>query len=317
MTRRPNLFIVGAPKSGTTSMYDYLAGHPDVYMSPIKEPGYFAADLQAGFKRRMNWPQDEEAYLALFADAGDEQYLGEASTRYLASHLAPKVVKEFAPDARIVAMFRNPVDLVYALHNERVSHGAEDVTDFEQALALDDERRAGRQLPRGSNALGSVYRDNGLLGAQLARWLEHFDRERVHAIVFDDLARDTPGVFRRLLEFLEIDPAYQPAEFAVVNRSHRSRGGLVKLVMESRVTRFARQRVLPALMGETRAAQLARRVRHSRLNRRPNPRPPMSAQVRSELEQFFAPDIALLGRLIGRDLSGEWLGRPATSADAE
>lgn len=306
MPNRPNLFIVGAPKSGTTSLYDYLAGHPDVFMSPIKEPIYFAPDVQAGFKHRFRFGDDEAAYLALYDGARSEKYRGEASTRYLASPAAPRLIHEFDPGARIIVMLRNPIDFVYALHNERVSQQAEDVADFEEALALDDERREGRHLPRGSNALGSVYRDNAMFGRQMERWYAEFPREQVHVIVFDDFARDTPGEFRKVLEFLAIDPTYRPAAFAIVNPSHRSRGGLARRLMSSRLAHWTRHRLLPAVVGEDRAARLARRVRHSRLNRRPNPRPPIRDELRAGLEREFETEVANLGRLLGRDLRAEW-----------
>lgn len=306
MSRRPNLFIVGAPKSGTTSLYDYLSGHPDVFMSPIKEPIYFAPDMKAGFKHRFRYGEDEAAYLALYDSARDERYAGEASTRYLASHEAPRLIHEFDPAARIIVMLRNPVDFVYALHNERVSQQAEDVVDFEEALGLDDERREGRRLPYGSNILGSVYRDNAMFGNQLGRWLATFPREQIHVIIFDDFARDTPGEFRRVLQFLGIDDSYRPAEFAVINRSHRSRSGLARMLMNSRVAKWTRHNLLPTVVGEDRAMRLARKARHSRFNRRPNPRPPIPPSLRTALQRDFENDVEMLGRQLSRNLRSEW-----------
>lgn len=310
MSRRPNLFIIGAPKSGTTSLYDYLDGHPDVFMSAIKEPIYFAPDMQAGFKHRFTFGDDETEYLALYDNARDERYAGEASTRYLASHSAPKLIHDFDPEARIVAMLRNPVEMIYALHNERVSQLSEDVVDFTEALKLDDERRAGRHLPRGSNPMGSAYRDNAKFGEQIERWFAQFKRENVHIIIFDDFAKDTPGAFRKLLEFLAIDPDYRPAEFAIVNKSHRSRGGAARALMTSGASHWTRHTLLPRVVGEDRSARMARSLRQSRLNRRPNPRPPLPPELLQTLQQEFTPDVELLSRLIGRDMIAAWF--PAT-----
>ena len=310
MTRRPNLFIVGAPKSGTTSLYDYLDGHPDVYMSPVKEPIYFGPDMQAGFKHRFTFGTDETEYLELYAEARDETFVGEASTRYLASAMAATLIHEFEPSSRIVAILRNPVDMIYALHNERVSHGAEDVLDFEEALALDDERRQGRKLPFGSNALGAVYRDNARFGEQVQRWLDAFGPEQVRVIVFEDFAADTPGQFRKLLQWLGIDAEYRPAEFTVSNASHRSRGGVIRALFGSSAARWTRRSLLPRVAGENNAARMARRVRHSKLNRRPNPRPPLPPALRRQLEDEFESDVALLSRLLGRDLGEQWFDKP-------
>ncbi len=308
MTRRPNFFIIGAPKSGTTSLYDYLNGHPDVYMSPVKEPFYFSPDVRGGLRRRFNHGEDDDKYLALYEDARDEKRVGEASTRYLMSDVAPRLIREFAPDSLAIAMLRNPVDFVYALHNERFSQGAEDVADFATAMALDEERRAGRSLPPGSNPAGAVYRDNALFGSQLEHWFAEFDPTRIHVIVFDDFARDTPKEFRKVLEFLEIDPSYVPEEFGVSNPSHRLRGGVVRSTLKSRPAQFMAHRALPKLIGQNRTSRIAQRVRQSRINKKPNPRPPMPPELRRQLAQEFAPDVALLSRLIGRDLSAEWLG---------
>ena len=122
--RKPNFFIVGAPKTGTTSFYAYLDGHPDVFMSPVKEPNFFSPDVM-GTHRQSRWkyPEETDGYLTLYENARDEKRVGEASTSYLVSHAAPQAVHDFAPDALIIAMVRHPVDLMYSLHNERVLTG--------------------------------------------------------------------------------------------------------------------------------------------------------------------------------------------------
>src|SRR3954453_4619773 len=102
--RRPDFFIVGAPKSGTTSLYDWLDGHSQVYMSPVKEPFYFCGDVQGGLRRLYSYPADEVRYLELFADARTDQMSGEASTRYLVSYEAAGLVAAFQPMARAIAM---------------------------------------------------------------------------------------------------------------------------------------------------------------------------------------------------------------------
>ena len=129
MTRKPDLFIVGAPKSGTTSVYEYLAGHPDLFMCPVKEPIYFCPDIGDPQRRTPIYP-NEPGYLALFDAATDQRRVGEASTRYLFSHEAPGLVSEFHAQPFVVAMLRNPVEMIHALHNERVSQGHEQIDDF-------------------------------------------------------------------------------------------------------------------------------------------------------------------------------------------
>ena len=324
MSRKPNMFIVGAPKCGTTSLYAYLDGHPEIFMSPVKEPNFFSPDVQGTFRGSpFKHPEETDQYLTLFDGARDERIVGEASTSYMVSRVAPALVHDLAPDARIIAMLRHPVDLMYSLHNERTANGAEPLADFAQALGADEDRRAGRRLPPGFNALGAVYRDTALLGEQLQRWQAAYGADRVHTIVFSDFAADTAGEFKRVLEFLGVDPSYRPASFEAVNRSWRRREGIVRLLVRSRPMQWVRHRLVPRLIGEQTTFKLTRRFTRSRLYRRTHTRPDLPAQLRHELEAWFASDVALLGKLIGRDLSREWLdqqqarpARPTTSSVA-
>lgn len=309
--RRPNLFIIGAPKSGTTSLYEYLRGHPDVFMSPMKEPFYFSPDVTSGPRRReLRHGRDEGAYLELFADAKSERWVGEASTSYMVSEVAAGLVKDFEPDPRLVAMVRNPVEVVHALHGERVSHGIEQMADLAQALDADTDRRAGRRLPDGASPLGATYVDSGRYGEQLERWFAAFGRDRVHVIVFDDFAANTVASFEGVLRFLDVDPTYRPASFEVHNPSHRMRGGLVGALRRSVVGRTLR-RLAGRVMGERRATRLAREVRHSRVTRSASEREPLSPEVRDRLEREFETDVARLSELLGRDLGELWFGRPS------
>jgi hypothetical protein len=306
--RKPDLFIIGAPKSGTTSLYGYLDGHPDVYMSPVKEPLYFAPDVRSGQRSGLEYPDDEPGYLALFADARAEKRLGEATTRYLVSRQAPGLIHKFQPDAYAIAMLRNPVEMLYALHNERVSQGHEPLTDFEQALAADADRTLRRRLPAGANELGAVYRESARYADGLERWFEALGRERVHVVVFDDFARDTAGEFRRVLEFLGVDPDYQPATFDTRNSSHRQRLW-VRRIVDSRMGNWLTHDALGRVLGTNSRARLALRFRQSRLNRRAAPRSPLAPAVRDRLATELRPEVERLSTLLGRDLVGPWLDR--------
>ncbi len=139
--RKPDFFIVGAPKCGTTTLYAYLSGHPEVFMPAVKEPNYFLeGPAQLGL--------DEPSYLALFRDAGSADRAGEATPMYLYCESSPAKIKAFNPDAQIIIMLRNPVDFMFSLHNHQLQamHG-EDLPRFEEALAAEPERRQGRALP--------------------------------------------------------------------------------------------------------------------------------------------------------------------------
>ncbi len=307
MTRKPDLFIVGAPKSGTTSLYAYLAVHPDIYMSPVKEPLYFCPDVRSGRSGHpYAYPEEENAYLALFSEAGIAKRLGEATTRYLVSHDAARLVHEFQPDAYAVALLRNPIDMVQALHNERVSQGHETITDFAAAMAADDERARGVGLPWQTNQLGGVYRESATYAQPLQRWIDALGAERVHTIVFDDFARDTRNEFKRVLAFLGVAADFQPPAFAARNASHRQRPA-VRRIVDSRPGTWLTHDVAGAVLGKNARARLALRFRQSRINRRPYERQPIPESMRSSLAAQFRPDVERLSKMLDRDLVGLWL----------
>ena len=206
--RKPDFFIVGAPKCGTTTMYDYLKGHPQVFMSEPKEPDYFGADC-------FQLTPDEASYLALFAGAGPDLMAGEASALYLYSEQAAERIKAFRPDARIVIMLRQPADFLYSLHGQlSYDMHCEDLRDFRAALDAEPDRRRGRRL---SSDLAweprlLFYRECATFSTQVRRYLDAFGRDRVHFILFDDFTRDPQAEFSRLCRFLEIrdDVSIQP-----------------------------------------------------------------------------------------------------------
>jgi hypothetical protein len=305
MTRRPDLFIVGAPKCGTTSLYEYLRGHPQVFMSPDKEPRYFAPDMLTGLPDfELRYPQDEERYLRLFAGASDEKRLGEASPHYLYSTQAPRLIHDFQPDARIVISLRNPASMLYSMHGGRVAKGLEDIVDFEAALAAERDRRAGRRIPKGSSPLLVTYRERAYFSEHLPRWFDEFGRARVHVMIFEDFLRDPAGQFRDLLEFLDVDTSYEPASFRAHNEGHQPRSRRLRAVLDSASLRTATRRLLPDRLSDGLRRRVARPLRS--LNRAPTRRPGLEPGVRRRLEEEFEGEVSALGELLERDLRALW-----------
>jgi hypothetical protein len=287
--RRPDLFIIGAAKCGTTTLYEWLKGHPQVFMSPAKEPRYFAPDLDSGSGNDLVHGRDRDRYLALFAGATTEKRLGEASVRYIYSKAAPRLIHEFQPRPYIVAMLRNPIDMMHSMHAQRLYEGVERQTDFEQALAAD-----------------GTYTERARFAAQLRPWFETFGRERVHVIIFEDMVRDPAAVFRQLLDFLEVDPEWQPKAFAAYNTSHAPRSQLLRRLTKSRLPQWLVWQVLPRIIGDRGTRRLVRAFRHSPIDRRPAPRAPLSPALRQRLEVEFADDVAAVSELLDRDLAALW-----------
>lgn len=316
MIPRPDLFIIGAPKSGTSSLYEYLAGHPEVFMSAVKEPGYFSPDVPSP-RRRFTYGEDEAKYLALFEDASNAKRIGEASTYYLFSRRAPALVGDFSPDARLIAIVRNPVDMAYAMHSQRLEHGNETITDFGAALAADELPDRGGATRAATINRGGSYLERARYADQLTRWLEVFPRQQLLVLIFDDFVADTPASFRQVLQFLDVDPSWRPEEYDPRNTSHRIKRGVVPSLLRSAPVRWVRHRALPAIIGRDASARLGRQVKHSGLVRDEKRREPIAPDLRLRMEEQLTEDVSRLGDMLGRNLVAEWFAaQPASPSGA-
>ena len=234
MKQLPGLFVVGAPKCGTTSLYEYLRAHPEIFMPKIKEPNFFADDLGI-----LSYPEidSQDAYLALFVGSEGAAVRGDASQFHLYSRSAAENIKRFNPEAKIVIMLREPVSMMHSLHAQYLSTGDEDVADFTTALGLEAERLAGRRVPRRTLFPRCMaYLDVATLAPQVERYFAAFGRQAVRVVLLDDLVRDTGKVYRGLLEFLGVSTAFTP-DLAPrnVGRPRRPIDGEVEAMLAARV----------------------------------------------------------------------------------
>ncbi|SRR5229473_3235002 len=293
---QPNFFIVGGPKCGTTALYSYLRNHPQIFMCPIKEPQFFASDILGHQRRIQTLPE----YLDCFRDAGKKKSIGEASTAYLGSRVAASEIKVFSPYAQIIVMLRNPVDVMYAQHSERVFSNVEHILDFEAALNSKEIRRW-RSGPFKNQAMIRLeYRELSRFAEQVQRYFDVFGRERVHVIIYDDFKIDTSSVLRGVLNFLGVTSDYQ-TPLRVFNANRRARSMAVQDFLRhppKGLRSFARM-VLP----DNLRSGLVECVR--KLNILYEPRPPLNHTLRERLQKELEPEVEQLSRLLDRDL-GAW-----------
>lgn len=292
--RRPDLFLVGAPKCGTTALYSYLRRHPDVFMCEPKEPQFFAADV-CGHQRNITGLPE---YLNCFAGANGQKRAGEASTCYLGSPQAARDIGAFSPTARVIIMLRNPVDVMYAQHSERRFAGTEPIRDFQIAIDSDEERkwRAGRF--KGEPIIRPRYRELARYADAVKRYLDLFGRENVRVIVYDDFCSNPSQVFAETLRFLDVRP---PGEmrYEVRNENRRARSDAVQRFI-NHPPKSVRGLVRSAFARSWRSA-IGKTM--ERWNAVYGPRPPMNPQLRARLQTECKPDIEALSRLLNRDLS--------------
>ncbi len=297
MAAKPNFFIVGAPKCGTTALHHYLRPHPNVFMPRVKEPHYFATDL--GTYRKVKTMED---YARMFAGTTEAHLrVGEASVYYLRSSVAIPAIRAFNPDAKIIAVFRNPVDAVYALHSQLLLWSEETVADFEMAWRLQERRRQGIDLPTCRSPLLIQYAEVVQFGTQTRRLLALFPREQVKLILFDDLAAAPQKVYDEVIEFLGI-PHDNRTHFPRINENRRVRLLWLKHLIRKpppllRQTYGGLKRIIGAKPLDSLKREVVTR------NTLRQPRPPLAPAFRAELVEALRGEVALLSELLGRDLS--------------
>ena len=296
--RPVDFFIVGAPKCGTTAMYSYLSSHPGVFFPQVKEPHFFGKDLD--FVGRSRMTADEYRALYRHADAG--QRSGDASVFYLLSQTAAQELKSYNPNARIIIMLRNPVDVMHSFHSQRLFNGTENIESFEEAVEAADDRRLGRRLPpRIGFRQGLFYRELVNFADQVERYLAAFDREHVHILLYDDFVADSSRCFKDLCAFLGIDSSREPV-FRKVNANKVIRFQWLRDAL--RDTPRAYSAIGRALIPSGAFRKSIRRG-ISKLNMAEVSRVPVSPEFRATLSTEFAESIGKLEHLIERDL-GAW-----------
>ena len=214
--KNPNLFIVGAPKSGTTFLYHYLKQHPDIYFPDFKEPHFFGSDL---IRRNGAYNLSLDEYQDLFKT--DKKIIGEASTFYLFSQDAPEEIYNFNPKAKIIIMLRDLVDLVHSLHSQFVFSGDEVIEDFTQALELEDSRLSGNRIPNQTTVVNKLFYTSNILSLprSIQSFIRYFGRENIKFIDLDDIKKNPKKVYFETLEFLNIDSNLNIPDFKIINKN--------------------------------------------------------------------------------------------------
>jgi hypothetical protein len=298
----PNFLIIGAGKSGTTSLYHYLKQHPEVYMSPVKEPKFFAVegktlDFQGpSDQREINRKSitDIDAYRALFRGVTNEKAIGEASPNYLYSPEAPGRIKHYIPQARLIAILRNPVDRAYSSFWFQVRRGRELPSDFAQALREEENR------VRNNQGLPWMGKEIGFYHAHLKRYYDTFEADQIKVFLYEDLKGDSVGLAQSAYRFLGVDDTFVPDVSLVHNLSGIPKSKALQLFLSRpNPLKSALKPVVPKGMRQHLTAYVENR-------NIAGPPPPLDQDVRKELIDSYREDILKLEELIGRDLS-KWL----------
>ncbi|MEL6444356.1 MAG: sulfotransferase domain-containing protein [Bacteroidota bacterium] len=331
----PEFVIVGAPKCGTTALFEYLGEHPELHL-PFKEPHHFGSDLRPEFyrggRRDLNWYYDK------LKGAAPGQLTGEASVWYLYSKKAAEEIYAHNPDAKIIIMLREPASMMYSLYNMfmwvrdlvpngvlyETNVGAVKPLTFEEALANQDERKAEfesmRDLDaeRGVRARRIFHTEVAKYTEQVQRYLDVFPRDQVKIVLLDDIKADVAKVYRESLEFIGVKDTAFKASFEVVNSSREIKSYTLHRLMLKHDSLPALRTVIKALTPQG----LRRKVFHKVLRRNVTHKkqPLMQAETRAWLKAHFRDEVEHLAGVIDRDLVKLWYKdapRPATPPPAK
>lgn len=207
----PSFFIIGASSCGTTSLYHYLKQHPQIYMSPAKEPHYFSfsdkrfspVKLKSKIYEQSSINSLEE-YQKLFMGRTDEVAVGESSASYIYSVDASQRIYELVPNAKIIAILRNPVDRAYSNYLRCVRDGHECILDFTKALSLEPTRIQNNWSPKW------FYKSKGFYYEQLKRYFDCFDSKNIFICLYDELNEAPYSLIKKIFDFLQVDNTFKP-----------------------------------------------------------------------------------------------------------
>ena len=296
----PNFLIIGAGKSGTTSLYQYLQQHPNIYMSPHKEPRFFAFEGESinfqgpGDLTRTKFFTDIETYCTLFQGVSNEAAIGEASVCYLHIPKASERIQHYLPNVKLIVILRNPVERAYSNFLQLVRAGLEPISDFAQAMSAEEERI------RNNWSYRWHYRQKGFYYVHLKRYFDKFDSGQIKIYLYEDFNADSISIVQDIFQFLEVEDTFIPNTSQKHNVSGIPKNKtLDKLIRYSNGTKNILKPLLPS-------KQLRQRIKTSLISLNFGKKPQLQPEVRRQFIEDYREDILRLQDLIQRDLS-HWL----------
>jgi hypothetical protein len=289
--RLPTFLLIGAARSGSTTLYEYLKQHPEIFMSSVKSPKYFAYDEKQPGLREWGLPGiDEEfkvrtadEYQRLFEEAKDELQIGEASIGYLESAYAPERIKRELGDVKILVILRNPVRRGYSGYRMQLRGGttSQDIRD-----ALKDPSRV-------------HWIQVGFYHRLLKRYFDIFPHENIKVVIFEEFVKDKAGAMKEIYRFLGVDESFTPDTSMAYARGGIPRTGVLNTALR-KVGKAVR-----SMMPEALQVRLLGKVRAKMNEFNVKQEPPLTQELYDQLKAIYREDIANLEKLLSREIP-EW-----------
>ncbi|HEY1449637.1 MAG TPA: sulfotransferase [Solirubrobacteraceae bacterium] len=302
--RAPDFFIVGHPKSGTSALYQMLRTYPQIHM-PRKEPSFFVPELWP-----PRWPKYAngiEDYLAFFSGASADQLIGEATTSYLWSEGAAQRIAAVQPDARIIAILREPASFLRSLHLQFIRSNVETECDLRKAIELERERGEGKRLPPNSTRPQAlVYSEHVRYVEQLRRYEAAFPREQILVLIYEDYRADNERTVREVLRFLDLEDVPAP-ELIEANHASGVRSPRIhELVRSLYMGRSGIARPAKAAIKAITPQRLRKRAVGTVTRMQRSEPPAADEQLMRELRIRFKGEVQALSEHLDRDLVALW-----------
>lgn len=304
---KPNLFIVGQPKSGTTALHQFLGQHPEIYMSSIKEPHFFCSDFhlesdRAYGKQRFFDFRSESAYLQLFNKAKNVKIAGESSTNYLYSQVAAEKIHNFNPDAKIIIILREPARYLYSLHSHYVKFTEENEPDFLTALSLESKRREEEEFlsSRVTSPSYLYYSQRIQYYQQVKRYCDRFDPKQIKVIIFEEFKSANETIFKEVLEFLEVDSSFSP-EYAAVNVNKEVKFKSINSLINNPLVKSISKNLLSQEFNEFVRDNIVEKFLWHQA-----PKAKMPAAIQAQLREQYRPEAVKISELLALDLIIKW-----------
>jgi len=284
LTRWPDLFIVGAPKAGTTSLYEYLKKIPGIYMSPAKEPFYFCKNTIPNYSYA---PQirDKEKYLNLFKKVKDEKIVGEGSVWYLSDPDSPELIYQQIPHAKIIIMLRDPVERAFSHYLMHAARNLFKTSSFHEQLQQEEKNNVDLSIP-------NIRLRAGLYCDDIQRYLKTFGANQVKIIIFEEFIMDTKKAVKDVLKFLGINHELDDFKSEVYNPSAKPRP-IVNYVLNIPAVNKLQHKLIPQYM-----QQYIKR----KLFPHETEKPTMLEEDRNYLKNYYQNDVENLYNLLARPL---------------
>ncbi|MFW6047329.1 MAG: sulfotransferase family protein [Candidatus Woesearchaeota archaeon] len=302
--KKPNFFIIGAPKCGTTSLVHYLSQHPEIFLYKRKSPHFFADDLKF-FDRRMS----SKEYFELFKNVGNEKIIGEKSAWYLFSKNAAHNIYNFNKKSKLLVILRNPVYMIHSLHTHqfnRESYGnylkggrvliEEDIQRFEKALKVQQDRKQGKKIPKHGRFREQLYYfDVAKFSDQIDRYFKYFTKDQLYIVLLEDLKANPNEIIRNIYNFLEVDTTFNPK----LDQQHNPSRILKSNLFRKLYTSFYSSALFRYILPYNTHISLVKKA--SKFNHKKG-KPILKEETRLALEKKMKPEVEKLSQMLDRDL---------------